>query len=116
MIDIRQNGVIRLHAADDVPVSVYCGHPGYQLRTWRERPSGHWAVTKAYEADPLTPCHMAVAAASAAFANGVADVKFNLDGLTVLQAIDFMARVSPCGGPRPTSDAVDTVQFVRSCH
>jgi len=36
---------------------------------------------------------MAAAAASAAFANGVADVKFNLDGLTVLQAIDFMARV-----------------------
>ena len=36
---------------------------------------------------------MAAAAASAAFANGVADVKFCLDGLTAAQAVDFMGRV-----------------------
>jgi uncharacterized protein (UPF0264 family) len=93
MIDTRQNGVIRLHAADDVPVRVYGGHPAYQLPSWHGAPSGDRAVTGAYEADPLTPCHLAAAAASAAFANGVADVKFNLSGLTVLQAIDFMRRV-----------------------
>jgi hypothetical protein len=27
MVDIRQNGVVRLYAADDVPVSVYGGRP-----------------------------------------------------------------------------------------
>jgi uncharacterized protein (UPF0264 family) len=93
MIDIRQNGVIRLHAADDVPVSVYGGHPGYQLPAWHGTRSGVRGVAGAYDADPLTPCHLAAAAASAAFANGVADIKFNLDRLTALQAIDFMTRV-----------------------
>ena len=93
MIDIRQNGLIRLHATDDVPVSVYCGHPGYQLPALHGTSTSDWAVARAYEANPLTPCHMAAAAASAAFANGVADVKFNLDGLTASQAIDLMTRV-----------------------
>ena len=47
----------------------------------------------AYYLDPATPSNVAAATASAAFANGVADVKFNFDGLTVLQAQDFMRRV-----------------------
>jgi uncharacterized protein (UPF0264 family) len=93
MIDIRQNGVIRLHAADDVPVSVYCGRPAYQLPSWRTNASRGWTVKSTYEADPISPCHLAAAAASAAFANGVADVKFNLVGLTVTQAIDLLTRV-----------------------
>ena len=93
MIDIRQNGVIRLHAADDAPVSVYCGRPGYQLPARPGVPSDDWTIARLYDADPVSPCHLAAAAASAAFANGVADVKFNFDGLTVSQAIDLMTHI-----------------------
>lgn len=93
MIDIKQNGIIRLHAADDVPVTVYCGRPSYQVPAWHDTVRSAWDVTEAYTADPLTASHSAAAAASAAFANSVADVKFSLDGLTVSQAIDWMRRV-----------------------
>src|SRR5262245_58370587 len=31
MVDIRQNALLRLYAADDVPVSVYIGRPSYQM-------------------------------------------------------------------------------------
>jgi hypothetical protein len=93
MIDIRQNGVIRLYAADDVPVSVYGGRPSCQMPVWSEMPLHQWTVELAYGLDPVTPSHLAAAAASAAFANGVADVKFCLSGLTAMQALDFMIRV-----------------------
>jgi uncharacterized protein (UPF0264 family) len=93
MIDINQNGIIRLHAADDVPVTVYYGRLNYQIPARYEASAEAWDRPKAYAADPLTPSHDAAAAASAAFANGVADVKFSLDGLTVSQAIEFMACV-----------------------
>ncbi len=93
MIDIRQNGVIRLHAADDVPVSVYAGRPSCQMPVWSDTPPVGWTVADGYSLDPVTPGHLAAAAASAAFANGVADVKFCLSGLTAAQAVDFMARI-----------------------
>ena len=93
MIDIRQNGVVRLHAADDVPVSVYCGRPAYLLPMWKSTTSTDWTVAATYDADPVTPCSLAAAAASAAFANGVADAKFNFDELTVTQAIHLMSQV-----------------------
>lgn len=93
MVDIRQNGVVRLHAADDVPVSVYGGRPSYQVPVWHAKPPRGWTVARAYRFDPVTPSHVAAAAASAAFANGVADVKFYVGGLTACQAIDFMRRV-----------------------
>ena len=93
MVDIRQNGVVRLHAADDVPVSVYRGRPAYLLPTWKGTKSKDWTVAATYETDPVTPCNLAAAAASAAFANGVADAKFNFDELTVTQAIHLMSQV-----------------------
>jgi uncharacterized protein (UPF0264 family) len=101
MIDIRLNGIVRLHAADDVPVTVYCGRPNYQLTARHGSDSRAWNVAEAYRADPVTPSHSAAAMASAAFANGVADVKFNFDGLTVLQAVDFMRRVKESVDKRP---------------
>ena len=93
MIDIRQNGIIRLHAADDVPVSIYCGRPACQVPIWLESRATAWTFRRMYTADCISPCHLAAAVASAAFANGVADVKFNVGGLTATQAIDFMKRV-----------------------
>jgi len=93
MINIRKNALLRLHAADDVPVSVYGGRPSYQIPIWHKTPSKGWTVTRAYGFDPVSPSHVAAATASAAFANGVADVKFYLGNLTAEQAIDFMARV-----------------------
>jgi uncharacterized protein (UPF0264 family) len=93
MINIRDNGVIRLHAADDVAVSVYCGRPNYVMTRWQGQAGDLSNIGYAYDTDPVTPSHIAAATASAAFANGVADVKFSFDGLTVRQATDFMRRV-----------------------
>jgi hypothetical protein len=93
MIDIRQNALLRLYAVDDVPVSVYGGRPNYQIPTWHATPPPRWTIARAFRFDPVTPIHVAAAAATAAFANGVADVKFYLGGLTASQAIDFMRGV-----------------------
>jgi len=93
MIDIRQNALLRLYAADDVPVSVYGGPPSYQMPVWDGTPPEGWTVDRAYSCDPVTPVHLSAAAATAAFANGVADVKFYLGGLTATHAIQFMESV-----------------------
>jgi Uncharacterized protein conserved in archaea len=92
MIDIRQNGILRLHAADDVAVTVYCGRPNYQTPSGRSS-ADELTASSSFLFDPLTPIRNAAASASAAFANTVADVKFNLDGLTCQQAIEFMKQV-----------------------
>jgi uncharacterized protein (UPF0264 family) len=101
MIDIRQNGVIRLHAAADVPVTVYAGRPNLAAIAPDAAVTPRLSVREAYDLDPVTPSHTAAAAASAAFANGVADVKFCLDGLTASQAVDFMKRVADAADRAP---------------
>jgi uncharacterized protein (UPF0264 family) len=101
IIDIRLNGILRLHAADDVPVTVYAGRPNFPVIGSHAPAAAGWSVAAAYRADPVTPSHTAAATASAAFANGVADVKFSFDGLTASQAVDFMRRVDDAVDRRP---------------
>ena len=57
MIDM--NGVLRLHAADDVPVTIYCGRPSCQIPVWHEASPEIWTVARAYQLDPVTPGHVA---------------------------------------------------------
>ena len=75
-------------------MTVYCGQPNYYHPSTPNRPRSFVDdVSAAFASDPLTPSLWAAAAASAAFANTTADVKFSLDGLTAMQAIQLMQGV-----------------------
>lgn len=96
MISPEDNARICLHAAGQVPVTVYYGRPSFQASVKAgaaEAPKTE-AIAKAFEADPITPVNTLAAAAEAVFSHGTADVKVAMDGLTAKQAITLMRDVA----------------------
>lgn len=73
------NGKLLIRSAGDFPVTVFIGQPNFQ--------AGGWAN------DKVTPSRTTAAQASAVFANGTADAKVTMDGLTASEAIEFMQHV-----------------------
>ena len=73
------NGKLLIRSAGDFPVTAFIGQPNFQ--------AGGWAN------DKVTPSRTTAAQASAVFANGTADAKVTMDGLTASEAIEFMQRV-----------------------
>lgn len=94
MISPRLNALLRLHAADDAPVTVYYGRPNYQASVKSGEAARTEKIADAFRTDPVTPVHGLAAAAASVFGNGTADVKVAMDGLTTSQILDLMRRVA----------------------
>lgn len=96
MIAPDMNAKLGLHAAGQVPVTVYYGRPSYQASVKNggaEAPKTE-AISQAFDTDPTTPINTLAAAAEAIFSHGTADVKVAMDGLTAKQAIKLMSCVA----------------------
>ncbi len=96
MISPEANARLCLHAAGQVPVTVYYGRPSYQASVKNggaEAPKTE-SIAQAFETDSTTPINTLAAAAEAVFSHGTADVKVAMDGLTARQAIKLMRCVS----------------------
>lgn len=96
MISPEANARLCLHAAGQVPVTVYYGRPSYQASVKNggaDAPKTE-SISQAFETDSTTPINTLAAAAEAVFSHGTADVKVSMDGLTARQAIKLMSCVA----------------------
>lgn len=76
---IRDAARVCLHVGTEAPCTVYIGRPHFEAN---------------YQLGLLKAAHTTASVCSAMFAQGVADCKVAMDGLTARQAIDFMQAVA----------------------
>ncbi|AZJ20068.1 hypothetical protein CT694_10330 [Bacillus wiedmannii bv. thuringiensis] len=83
---------VRMHIADDAPVTAFIGRPVFENGSEDIQNKG-FISAKNYEMDKLKSVHMIASACTTMFQNGIADCKIAIERMQSSVAIEFMKSI-----------------------